>query len=302
MLMLRARMTELILLAVLVVGVSCKSDEDKAPDPEKPKVQVVLNDEKKNELGKFGVKGGIIIPTDEEDISLLSERDPDVQVENLAMRIRQKRYIVARPAETLRMYSDWSGISPEELRLLNDNQLPQFGERYVLSLTATEYSDFERRREEYWKEKKNEFYDNWHVKAIEYRVGKGDTLIGISNQFKVPLWFFVAHNEALDPRHLNPGDILIVPKLVEKKDVDEAMAAVEEGDGFPGETQEVFEIKVMSGETVGALAKWAQISIEDIKRVNRDLDVDHIRVGQIIKLAITAQQFEEFQKKRKKGR
>ena len=97
----------------------------------------------------------------------------------------------------------------------------------------------------------------------------------------------------------SPGTKLVIPKLAEKAEVDEG--------GDDGSAQitdedlkEVYPVIVKKGETVGAYAKWGQISIDDIKRANRNIkSIDRIRVGDTVNLPLTAKQFRRFQELRK---
>jgi len=237
---------------------------------------------------------------DEGDVAVgAGEEEEVVSVENLVRQTKQERFILAKPGETIRLFAEWSGIPVEELKLINDDKLPTFGKKYILSLTASEFSDFERKRQEYWTGRKKEMYDKYDIEAVEYVVKKNDTLDGISRKYDVPLWFLVMHNEACDPYHLSPGTKLIVPTL-EEKSFDEAAA---EGDETIPEqdSKEVFPVIVKKGETTGEYAKWGQISITDIKRANRHIkSIDRIRVGDTVNLPLTAKQFKRFQELRKK--
>jgi LysM repeat protein len=241
-------------------------------------------------------KTGIVI-RNEGDVVVEPLPEDDITMEKLAMQVKQERFIIAKPGETVRLYADWSGITVEELKLINDDKLPTFGNKYILSLTAAEFSDFERKRQEYWGGRKKELYDQFDIKPQEYSVKKNDTLDGISRKFDVPLWFLVMHNEALDPYRLSPGTRLIVPKAEKKTEV-----AEEEGDAqiTDEDFKEVYPVIVKKGETVGAYAKWGQISIDDIKRANRHIkSIDRIRVGDTVNLPLTAKQFRRLQELRK---
>jgi len=243
---------------------------------------------------------GIVIKDGEDVLALTASGEEDVSVEKLALQVKQERFLISRPGETIRLYSDWSGIPVEELKLVNDDKLPAFGQKYILSLTAAEFSDFERKREDYWTGKKKEMYDRYDIKPAEYIVKKNDTLDGIARKFEVPLWFLVMHNEACDPYKLSPGTRLVIPKLEEKKSA--AQAAPTDGQITEEDAREVFPVIVKKGETVGEYAKWGQVSVEDIRRANRNLkDFDHIRVGDTINLPLTAKQFRRFQELRKAG-
>ena len=241
-------------------------------------------------------KKGIVIRK-EGDAAIEPLPEADATMEKLAMQVKQERFIISKPGETVRLYSDWSGIPVEELKLINDDKLPTFGNKYILSLTAAEFSDFERKRQEYWGGRKKGMYDQYDIKPQEYAVKKNDTLDGISRKFDVPLWFLVMHNEALDPYRLSPGTRLIVPKTEKKTE-----AAVDSGDAqiTDEDFKEVYPVIVKKGETVGAYAKWGQISVDDIKRANRHIKtVDRIRVGDTINLPLTAKQFRRLQELRK---
>jgi LysM repeat protein len=241
-------------------------------------------------------KKGIVI-RNEGDVLVEPLSEDDVTMEKLAMQVKQERFIIAKPGETVRLYADWSGITVEELKLINDDKLPTFGNKYILSLTAAEFSDFERKRQEYWGGRKKELYDQFDIKPQEYSVKKNDTLDGISRKFDVPLWFLVMHNEALDPYRLSPGTRLIVPKTAKKTEV-----AEDQGDAqiTDEDFKEVYPVIVKKGETVGAYAKWGQISIDDIKRANRHIKtIDRIRVGDTVNLPLTAKQFRRLQELRK---
>jgi len=278
-----------MLLACLNAGCSNKGSD---------KVRVTTVDAKSNRSPK--PRKGIIV-RNESDLSQTPGDEADVTVERLVMQVKQERFIIARPGETIRLYAEWSGIDVDELKLINDDKLPTFGQKYILSLTASEFSDFERKRQDYWTERKKEMYDQYDVKPVEYIIKKNDTLDGISRKHDVPLWFLVMHNEACDPYRLSPGTKLIIPKLDQKT---HKKPIAEEGDQISEEdSREVFPVIVKKGETIGEYAKWGQISIQDIKRANRNLkSLDRIRVGNTVNLPLTAKQFRRFQELRKGSR
>jgi len=241
---------------------------------------------------------GIVLRAGEDARSIGLADEPDVTAEKLALQVKQERFIVSKPGETIRLYSDWSGIPVEELKLLNDDKLPNFGQKYVLSLTASEITDFERKRQEYWGVRKQEMYDKYDIKTSEYQIKKNDTLDGISRKYDVPLWFLMMHNDAVDPYRLSPGTRLMIPRLdpraAAQKEAPEANEAISEEDA-----REVFPVIVKKGETVGLYSKWGQVGVADIKRANRHLKtLDKVRIGDTINLPLTAKQFKRFQQLR----
>jgi LysM repeat protein len=281
-----------LLTLCLVLAVGCS---DKNAD----KVKVTTADAAVP--GGAGPKKGIVIRNEGDVRASLEEEADSGSVERLALQVKQERFIIAKPGETLRLYAQWSGIPAEELKLVNDEKLPTFGRKYILSLTAAEFSDFERKRQDYWSERKREMYDQYDIKPVEYIVKKNDTLDGISRKYDVALWFLVMHNEACDPYRLAPGIKLVVPKLDKKTVAEEG--APEDDNISEQDVRDVFPVIVKKGETVGAYSKWGQISIQDIKRANRHLkSIDKIRVGDTVNLPLTAKQFRRFQELRKKNR
>ena len=284
--------------AILVVVAWALCTAGACGDKNVEKVKVTTTD---SGAAKEGPAPKGVFIKDEGDIPVGAGAEEEiVSVEHLVRQTKQERFILAKPGETIRLYSEWSGIPVEELKLINDDKLPTFGKKYILSLTASDFSDFERKRQEYWTGRKKEMYDKYDIEAVEYVVKKNDTLDGISRKYDAPLWFLVMHNEACDPYHLSPGTKLIVPTL-EEKSMDEAAS---EGDETIPEqdSKEVFPVIVKKGETAGEYAKWGQISITDIKRANRHLkSIDRIRVGDTVNLPLTAKQFKRFQELRKKN-
>ena len=106
-------------------------------------------------------------------------------------------------------------------------------------------------------------------------------------------------NENLDPYHLSVGQKLMVPTL-EEKSGEEAAAdgATHVGDG---DTASVFEVIVRPGETASRFAQWGGIEVEDVEKSNRHIkDINRLRVGDRIKLPLTAKQQKEFIERRDK--
>jgi LysM repeat protein len=261
--------------------------------------------------------GGVVL-ADEADAQVRTDAAEveETSVRALVQQTKQVRSTRVYPGETLRLFSEWSGIPMDELKLINNGKPPQFGQNFTLSLTTSEYQDFENRRKEYWKKKKKDMYDKFDIKLVEYIVKKGDTLQGIAEDHGIRLWFLMVHNEALDPYHLSPGTKLIVPVLKERPQEapPEAGKGAEKGDkgekgkgkgGPKGVVEGVrrgFPVVVKKGETLGLYARWGQTSVEEILKANPWLkSANTIRVGDTIYMPVNAEQWAEFQKLRKKG-
>ncbi len=290
--MLGSALAGLSLLALLAAGAAACSSKDS------DQVKVTLVDARSTP--QPSPNQGIVLKPGEDAGSIGLADEPDLTAERLALQVKQERFIVAKPGETIRLYSDWSGIPVEELKLLNDDKLPNFGQKYVLSLTASEITDFERKRQEYWGARKQEMYDKYNITTTEYQIKKNDTLDGVSRKYDVPLWFLMMHNDAVDPYRLSPGTRLMIPRL-EARAAAEKAEAPEAGDEAISEedASEVFPVIVKKGETVGLYAKWGQVTVTDIKRANRHVTtLDKVRIGDTINLPLTAKQFKRFQQLR----
>jgi len=293
-----ARTLPFLFLAMLVTAGGCSDDEKDrkgneklsrfvaadaatAPEPERPStpghrgVYARLDEDVKDEVGG---------PTPEEEAEDLEE---------LARHQPRMHRITVRPEETLQLYSDWAGVSAQDLKLQNAGKRPVYGKSYVIPLSVAELENFQQRRENYWRQKTEDLYKGFKVIPVKYQVKKNDTLTGIAKKHNTPLWFLVRLNENLDPYHLSVGQKLMVPTLTEKSGEEMAEnSATHVGDG---DTASVFEVIIRPGETAGRLAKWGGIEVEDIEKSNRHIkDINRLRVGDRLKLPLTAKQQTAF--------
>ncbi len=289
-----------LLVTALALSVGC-SDEKKPETPEKLS-RFVAADATTPEPEKPTTPGhkGVYARLDEDvavDTDGPSPEEEAEDLEELARHQPRMHRITVRPEETLQLYSDWSGVSAQDLKLQNAGKRPIYGKSYVIPLSVAELENFQQRRENYWRQKTEDLYKGYKVIPVKYQVKKNDTLLGIAKKHNTPLWFVVRLNENLDPYHLSVGQKLMVPNL-EEKSGDEVAAdgATHVGDG---DTASVFEVIVRPGETASRYAKWGGIEVEDIEKSNRHLkDINRLRVGDRIKLPFTAKQQKEFMKKR----
>ncbi|MBM4371262.1 MAG: LysM peptidoglycan-binding domain-containing protein [Deltaproteobacteria bacterium] len=242
-------------------------------------------------------------PTPEEeaeDLEALARHQPKIHA------------ITVRPEETLQLYADWSGVGAEDLKLQNGGKQPVFGKKYYVPVSVAELENFQQRRENYWRQKTEELYRTNKVIPVRYEVRKGDTVLGIAKKHNAPMWFVVRLNENLDPYHLVVGQKIMVPTLQEKTGGDDPEGVAAAGEGAThvgdGDTTSAFEVIVRPGETAGKYASWAGIDITDIQKSNRHIkNLDKLRVGDRVKLPLTATQQKQFierreGKKKKKSR
>ena len=300
-----ARVTTLLLLAAFVMATSCS--DKKKDDAGEPTRFVTADAAPTPSMPTTPGHKGIYARLDEDVAENAEGPSPEEEAEDLEELARHQpkiHAITVRPEEILQLYSDWSGITAQDLKLQNGGKRPVYGKRYYIPLSVAELENFQQRRENFWRQKTEDIYKGYKVIPVKYKVKKSETLLGIAKKHNTTLWFLVRLNENLDPYHLSVGQKLMVPTLVEKTAEDaSADGATHVGDG---DTASAFEVIVGPGETASRYAKWAGIEVEDIEKSNRHIkSLDKLRVGDRLKLPLTAKQQKRFierrdKKKRKK--
>ncbi len=273
---------------------------------------------------------GIVIQ-DESDAQHKDMVDDEESLEALAQRQKSKKTVFVKPGETIQLFSDWSSIVPEDLMALNDGKPFRYGQKWAMSLTAAEYDEFERKRKEHWDKKKNDFYAKYDIKLVEYSVKRSDTMESIARKNKVDLWFLAIHNPSIDPYKLSMGTEVFIPVLMNRKKAPED-APPADGDGAGGSAEDSKKGKaskkdgkaakegserptagdgaaedgvpvvVKKGESLNLYTKWGGFTMEDLERLNPGLSNRMLREGDTVRLPLTAEQMDEFQKKRGKGK
>ncbi len=285
-----------LLLAVFMTGLnSCRSRQISS-DTETPEpiVQFSLRSDPDSPFASSG-----IIISDEDDDIRIPTPDAENSVMNLMERARHRHTIEPYPEETVQLYSEWSGISAEELTYLNNRELPTYGKPYSLSLTYVEMAEFQKKRERYWVDRTRANTENHHVSITEYTVKRGDTLAQIASRHQIDLWLLVRYNRANDPRRLQPGQVLTIPVLTERQ-MEESRGRVEAEPLTQEEPREgnLHRIIVRPRERVVLYARWAGVEVEDIQAANPGANLHVIRVGQRLLLPCSPAQFLEFEKQR----
>ena len=300
-----ARTLSFLLLVSLATAWGCSDDKsEKQENPEKLTRFVATDASTTPEPEKPTTPGhkGVYARIDEDTIEETGGPTPEEEAEDLEELARHQprmHRITVRPEETLQLYSDWSGVSAQDLKLQNAGKQPVYGKSYVIPLSVAELENFQQRRENYWRQKTEDLYKGYKVIPIKYQVKKNDTLTGIAKKHNSPLWFVVRLNENLDPYHLSVGQKLMIPTLEEKSGEEaDSDGATHVGDG---DTASAFEVIIRPGETASRLAQWGGIEVEDIEKSNRHIkSIDRLRVGDRIKMPLTAKQQKEFIEKRDK--
>jgi len=117
--------------------------------------------------------------------------------------------------------------------------------------------------------------------GAEYTVAHGDTLGKIAKKHGVSLSALKAANPGVDPAKLKVGQKITLPAGGAAPSA--ASAAVSTETGAAGETY-----VVRSGDSLTKIAKKHGVSLSALKAAN-NLNTDHIKVGQKIKLPVKAE-------------
>ncbi len=242
---------------------------------------------------------GVLI---KEDQDALEELIPEPNMEELARLQPRIHTVRVLPDETLEMFTEWSGIPAEDLKLQNGGKSPGFGAKYYIPLSLAELENFQQRREQYWQERTRELYQANRVKITgRYTIKRGDNLLNIVKKHQVPLWFLVRLNNNMDPGMLQVGQAIIIPTIEPRKDDEPAPEATTHVGLGEDTTEGNLEVIVRPGESIRAYASWAGIEVEEIRKNNRHIkDLDRLRVGERVKLPLSSDQQTRFLKLRSK--
>jgi peptidoglycan endopeptidase LytE len=101
---------------------------------------------------------------------------------------------------------------------------------------------------------------------LQHTVRKGESLYSISKKYNVT----VSHLEQLNPSAKKGLDVNAVLRISAKK-----------------ETEEVLEHEVVAKETLFGLSKKYNLSIEKLKQLNPSVELEGLKVGQVLKVSKT---------------
>ena len=117
--------------------------------------------------------------------------------------------------ETLGHFSDWSGVSLNNVLVLNGWINPkrlQVGQRIILPLDEKGLKEFIFKRKAFHKQKYLSFVEKNEVHgSFDYVVKRGDTLEFISKKLELPLWLVRGAN--LFSQNLSVGQKITFPKV-----------------------------------------------------------------------------------------
>lgn len=234
--------------------------------------------------------------------------------------------IKVQRGETVRMYSQWSSVSGEELKALNEmgqRSGLRIGQPFQLMLTPQAYRSFTEARSEHFTQQEKAFFARFEVVKLDrYTVRRGDNIWKISKlHASVPVWVLEKFNSNMNLAKLRVGEELLVPVLNELAQADSSAAEElfvdnatrararqggaagnqRQGPGQP--TQEAaagITVTVSKRETLGHYAKWSGVSITAIVGANPGLNKDIIRLGQQIRVPIPDSKLTAFYRERRR--
>lgn len=224
--------------------------------------------------------------------------------------------ITVKRGESIKMYSEWSGVSEDELRMVSGHsgKYLKAGQRLVLELTPKRYRQFEDARAEHYLAKEKKFFERYEVEhLVEYTVKKGDSIWKIAKSHDgLPIWVLERFNSNLNLRRLRPGTEMLIPVLNEIADKGtKAGAALFERAPIkprarraaaPAADEPVrgLTIRAARGENFALYRKWSGLRIRDLRKANPSIARGELKVGQRVVIPISEKRVTDFVRKRRR--
>ncbi|HDL19523.1 MAG TPA: LysM peptidoglycan-binding domain-containing protein [Bacteroidetes bacterium] len=129
-------------------------------------------------------------------------------------------YLRVEPEETLGHYADWLKISTQRIRDWNDlaygNSI-RLGQRIKLVFNNVTLLEFATSRLEYHRAVEEDFFNNYQVLGTRtHKINRGENIWYLCNYlYNLPLWLIQSYNSDLDFNRLKPGDLILIPDVVE---------------------------------------------------------------------------------------
>jgi membrane-bound lytic murein transglycosylase D len=126
--------------------------------------------------------------------------------------------IEIQAAETLGHFANWSAVSTQRLRDLNDYSFRQpvvMGRRLKLDLSKVSAETFTARRTNYHRELQEAFFTRYRITETSvHTLRRGESVWVLTlRRYKVPVWLLHQYNPDLDLSRVRPGTKLIFPRI-----------------------------------------------------------------------------------------
>jgi membrane-bound lytic murein transglycosylase D len=126
--------------------------------------------------------------------------------------------IEIQAAETLGHFANWSAVSTQRLRDLNDYSFRQpvvMGRRLKLDLSKVNAETFTARRTNYHRELQEAFFTRYRItETTTHTLRRGESVwVLTQRRYKVPVWLLHQYNPDLDLSRVRPGTKLVFPRI-----------------------------------------------------------------------------------------
>ncbi len=176
--------------------------------------------------------------------------------------------VEVRRGETPALLAEWSGVEAtallaENAEALKNRRWLKTGDRIQVVMSANQKASFDRRRENFQRERIEAYFARrYFEKIIVYRVKRGEYIAQAAKRLgDVPLWLIEEFNQT-DFRGLQPGDEILIPvvaSLEAGKEPPQGLLVVDE-DGRPiaAEHREALKARLE-----GSFQREARMALDD---------------------------------------
>lgn len=125
-------------------------------------------------------------------------------------------WIQAYPGESIWNYMEWSGVTVNKLRKVNNisrRKKIRPGMSINIPIPASQAEGFEQKRREYHKTIEDAYYSKYSVSGtVKHKVKRGENMWYLCNRiYDIPFWLLQKYNSAKIFYKLKIGDVLIIP-------------------------------------------------------------------------------------------
>ncbi len=108
--------------------------------------------------------------------------------------------------------------------------------------------------------------------SVAYIIRAGDTLFSLASRYGTTVEAIIAINPGIDPNSLQVGRIICIPTMVPPVP------------SCPGG----FFYTIRGGDTFFRIANQFNITVEDLRRANPEVDPNRLQIGQVICIPVSA--------------
>ena len=267
-----------------------------------------------------GDEEGILLP----ELEVSAGGDEPAPEDGRVVTIKVKR------GENLRLYSEWSAISVDDLKEQNGIQKKhglKIGQAFEIRLDPKGYRAFTEARATHFEDQEKRFFAKFVVTRLApYTIKRGDNVWKIARKYdRVPVWVLEKFNSNLNMGKLKVGEVILVPILAEQGETDGSDAAGlwAKNDAVPEQPVAAPQVEprrpkarerrttrpqptgglvvtVAKGESLGHFASWAGLPLKAVIAANPGINPNVIVPGQKIAVPVPERKLADFYKKHRK--